>query len=366
MALPNTSQIAIVTAIFILPLSLYLVFDRWSKRTKLPIPPPTTITNLFIHPIKSCHGIPVPSAHLLPTGLDLDRQWMWVSYPDRKFLTIRQNARMTLIRPSYDSSSDILTVTAPAPDSMDEKLSFSIPAHPTEKWLEENTRVQDATVWKTTMPTYEYSNTFTKSFNAFFSQEVRLVYKPPVSSSPRALTGNGKKELLGRDASTCFADLMPVLVGSEKSIAELNTRLVAQDEQTIGVTRFRPNILVDGVEAWAEDQWKTIRILPTPDPSVKPSLYSKLMSVLGFEGAVLDVVARCARCHVPNVDPETAEEHKRQPWNTLMKYRRVDPGITFKPCFGMLCVPRKGIDVKVGNKIQVIEMTDKHRYVSGM
>jgi uncharacterized protein YcbX len=366
MSLSDTSQAAIVSAIFVLPIALYFIINQWAQRSSLPIPPSTTITKLFIHPIKSCHGIAVPSARLLPTGLDLDRQWMWVSYPDRKFLTIRQNARMTLIRPSYDSSSDTLIITAPAPNAMDAKLSFNIPAHPSEEWLKANTQVQDATVWSTTMPTYEFPHATTRSFDDFFGQEVRLVYKPPFSSSPRALVGNGSKKMLGREASTCFADLFPVLVGSEKSIAELNARLAAQDEDTIGVTRFRPNILVDGIEPWAEDQWKTIRILPASTSNAAPTLYSKLMSTLDSGAVELDVVARCARCHVPNVDPETAEEHKRQPWNTLMKYRRVDPGITFKPCFGMLCVPRKGAEVRVGMKVQVIQMTDKHRYITGM
>ncbi|KAF2493334.1 hypothetical protein BU16DRAFT_528644 [Lophium mytilinum] len=368
MALSKALQAVIVTAILILPLSIYLIINQWSKRSRIPLPPPTTITNLFLHPIKSCHGISVTSARLLPTGLDLDRQWMWVSYPDRKFLTIRQNARMTLIRPSYDSASDTLTITAPAPSSVDEKLTFTIPAHPSPTWLAENTHVQDATVWSTTMPTYEYPAALTHPFNAFFAQDVRLVYKPPISSSPRALVGNGSKKILGRAASTCFADLFPVLVGSEKSIAELNTRLAAQDEDVIGVTRFRPNILVDGVEPWAEDRWKTLRIVPAAAAAsdAASTFYANVMHELVSESVVLDVVARCARCHVPNVDPETAVEHKRQPWDTLMKYRRVDPGIRFKPCFGMLCVPRKAAEVRVGMKVMVTEVTDGHRYIAGM
>jgi uncharacterized protein len=69
---------------------------------------------------------------------------------------------------------------------------------------------------------------------------------------------------------------------------------------------------------------------------------------------------------VPNVDTETAEKNQRQPWNTLMKYRRIDEGITFKPCFGMLCVPRgAGGEVSVGMKVEVTEVTDKHRYMPG-
>lgn len=260
---------------------------------------------------------------------------------------------MTLIRPTYDAASDTLTVTAPAPNSIDEKLQFTIPAHPTTDWLSENTSVVDATIWGHKTPANAYSAELTAPFNAFFGKEVRLVYKSPYSDSPRALSSNGSKEILGRDGSTCFPDMMPVLVGSESSINELNTRLqTAENGLTIDVRRFRPNILVKGDKPWDEDRWKTLRISPKLGMKAGP--------------LTLDVTQRCARCQVPNVDPDTAEKHKKQPWDTLMKYRRVDEGIKYKPCFGMLCVPRgEGGLVEVGMKLEVVEVTDKHRYIAG-
>ena len=276
---------------------------------------------------------------------------MWVTYPSYEFLTIRQNSRMTLIRPSYDAKTDTLTVTAPAPNSIDEKLEFSIPAHPSNDWLTSNTESHKANIWAQWTSARVYSPKLTASFNAFFGKEVRLVYKPPVSDDPRPLRSNGAKEFLGRQGVTCFPDLMPVLVANESSIRELNTRLKAADNLTIDVRRFRPNILVKGESnaPWDEDRWKTLKITPQS----------------GKGPMTLDITQRCARCHVPNVDPETAEEHKRQPWDTLMKYRRIDEGIKFKPCYGMLCVPRNTGEVSVGMKFQVTEVTDKHRYMAG-
>lgn len=148
---------------------------------------------------------------------------MWVSASNYEFLTIRQNARMTLIRPSYNVATDTLTVTAPAPNAIDEKLEFSIPAHPSAEWLEANTERHDAKIWNQWTPTQVYDAKMTEPFNAFFGREVRLVYKPPFSTEPRALRSNGASEVLGRAASTCFPDLMPLLVGSEASISELNS-----------------------------------------------------------------------------------------------------------------------------------------------
>lgn len=280
---------------------------------------------------------------------------MWVTYPSHKFLTIRQDARMTLIRTSYNAKTDTLIVTAPAPNSIDEKLEFSIPAHPSKAWLAANTSVHDATVWSTTTSTHVYSTALTGPFDAFFGKEVRLVYKPPFSDDSRSLGSNGAPHILGRSGSTCFPDLMPILVGNQSSIDELNTRLhAAENGLRIDVRRFRPNILVrgDASAPWDEDRWKTLRIVS---------------EVAKTSPITLDITQRCARCHVPNVDPDTAEEHKRQPWDTLMKYRRIDEGITFKPCYGMLSVPRgDGGEVSVGDRIEVVEVTDKHRYITGM
>ena len=196
-----------------------------------------------------------------------------------------------------------------------------------------------------------YSTEMTGPFNKFFDKEVRLVYKPPVSDDPRPLVSNGAPKVLGRDASTCFPDLMPVLVGNQSSIDELNTRLKAAEDLTIDVRRFRPNILVKGdVNApWDEDRWKTVKITPKA----------------GENPIVLDITQRCARCQVPNVHPDSAEKHKTQPWDALMKYRRIDEGITYKPCYGMLAVPKTVGDLRVGMKFEVTEVTDKHRYIAG-
>jgi uncharacterized protein YcbX len=277
---------------------------------------------------------------------------MWVTAENYEFLTIRQNAKMTLIRPTYDAKTDTLTVTAPAPNSIDEKLEFKIPAHPTPEWLAANTERHEAKIWNQWTPACVYSTDLTSPFNAFFGKEVRLVYKPQSNIEPRPLRSNGAADVLGREASTCFPDLMPILVGSQASIDELNARIKKAEsgDLTIDVSRFRPNILVRGQadKPWDEDRWKTLRITSS-----------------GKTVTNLDVTQRCARCHVPNVDPDTAEEHKRQPWDTLMKYRRVDEGITYKPCYGMLCVPRETGEIRVGMTLEVREVTDQHRYIAG-
>lgn len=303
------------------------------------IPPADEIIGLRVYPIKSCRGFDVKSAHLLRTGLDLDRNWMFISAETREFLTIRSNPNMTLIRTAFDSDTDTLNIFI-----QNNKIA-DIPAHPTTEWLRCNTELKKAGIWGEQTDAWEYKSTLTQPFSEFLGADVRLLYKGP---TPRVLRGCGAPKLLGRTEATKFADMMPVLVVSMVSIRELNARLVGIGEKEIGIERFRPNIIIRGSEPWNEDGWKALRLSDG-------------------EGALeLDVVSRCLRCQVPNVDPETAYKHPRQPWDQLMKYRRIDPGFKFKPSFGMLCVPREEGLVELGMKFNVTATTNDHFFINPM
>jgi uncharacterized protein YcbX len=329
----------------VLPLVIFAFEHFLGKGTRpgpanLPIPRPIKIIEMRIYPIKSCRGFTVTKAKLLRSGLDLDRNWMFVDAADLKFLTIRQISDMTLIDTKVTEGDELEVSIRTKPG-----VGFKIPAHPTKEWLKENTELApECEIWGKKADGYLYNKEVTAPFSEFFKKDVRLVYKGP---TPRILGGNGAPSLLGRTESTKFADLMPVQVSNQKSMDELNFRLKAIGEKPITIERFRPNIIVEGDEAWYEDVWKTVKI--------------------GEESSItMDVAARCARCQVPNVDPDTAVKHKKQPWNVLMSYRRVDEGIKFKPCFGMLCCPRGEGDVAVGMRFEITEVTDQHKYVIGM
>ncbi len=53
-----------------------------------------------------------------------------------------------------------------------------------------------------------------------------------------------------------FGDQAPILILSEASIDDLNKRL----DDPIGMERFRPNVIISGVEAYDEDHWSCIQI----------------------------------------------------------------------------------------------------------
>lgn len=316
-----------------------------------PIPPPAEIVSLRIYPIKSCRGIEVSTTRLMKSGLSLDRNWMFIGSEDRKFLTIRSDPSMTLIDTKItvnEKNEQMLEVSIHGTDDR-----ITIPAFPTKEWLKENTTLGTVEIWEAETDAWEYSAEINKIFSKFFNKEVALVYKGPTD---RMVAINGKKELYGSETAHKFADVMSLQIASEASIKDLNRRLGHEEGSADALTieRFRPNIVIRGRDdhPWEEDTWKRIRI----------------STMIRNEEALykidLDVVARCARCQVPNVNPDTAEKHAKQPWDTLMKFRRVDDGgaAKWKPCFGMMAIPKSEGKISVGAQLECLETTDKHLY----
>ncbi|KJY01768.1 hypothetical protein TI39_contig279g00075 [Zymoseptoria brevis] len=316
-----------------------------------PIPPPTEIISMRIYPIKSCRGIEIDSTRLRKTGLTLDRNWMFIGLSDRTFLTIRGDPSMTLIDTaiiSPPSGEQQLKVSIHGTSD-----SITVPAFPTKAWLDKNSTLSTVSIWGSDTDAYEYSESINAIFTKFFKKPVALVYKGPTA---RNVAVNGREELYGKPVAHKFADVMSLQVASQASIDDLNSRLghKAGSPDALTIERFRPNIIVAGRpdHPWEEDTWKRIRI--TTSLPKEEAIYK----------IDIDVVARCARCQVPNVNPDTAEKHAHEPWDQLMKFRRVDEGgaAKWKPCFGMLCIPKSEGKVEIGAKVEVLETTDKHLY----
>jgi uncharacterized protein YcbX len=101
-----------------------------------------------------------------------------------------------------------------------------------------------------------------------------------------------------------FADSVPFLVISEASLANLNDRLAERGEEPVPMNRFRPNLVVRGCAAFAEDEWPRFRI----------------------GGVTFRAAGPCGRCVVTTTDQETATRGL-EPLRMLATFRRdaVDP-----------------------------------------
>lgn len=261
------------------------------------------IRSLHLYPVKSCAGVAVDEASVTDTGLDLDRAWMVVD-AHGEFLSQRELPRMALVRPQFKGGD--LVLRAPGMLALHLRLDT----------VEQPTRV---TVWNDTLPAYDMGGLAAQWFSDFLGRRLRVARFDPEQTrlSNRRWTG-------AVEARNAFSDGYPLLVVASASLDELNRRLAAAGHAPVTMARFRPNLVLDGLDAHGEDHVHEIRF-DTPEGPV-----------------VLRLVKPCPRCPIPDVDPETAETGHAV-GDTLAAYR-ADPRVDGALTFGMNAVIVEGFD----------------------
>lgn len=265
-----------------------------------------TLSELFVHPIKSCGGIKLPEALLVETGLDFDRSWMVVD-EHGEMLTQRQLPRMALIQPTFKTSE--LMLRAPGMLALHLRLDT----------VEARTRVR---VWRDVVKAYDMGALAAQWFSDFLGTRLRLVRFDPEETrlSDPAWAGDIQAE-------NAFADGFPLLVANAASLDELNGRLAAKGVAPVGMQRFRPNLVLSGLQAFDEDHLHEI-VITTDEGPVR-----------------LRLVKPCTRCSIPNVDPLTANT-ANEPGDTLAGYR-ADPRMKGGITFGVNAVVVQGLDCRL-------------------
>lgn len=240
-----------------------------------------TVSSLVVYPIKSCGGVAVERAEIVRHGLVLDRRWMLID-ADGVFVSQRTMPRLALVCVEVDGGA--LWVTAP------EMPPLCVPLAP-----EEGERVT-ADVWSDTCDAVAVGVESDRWFSGFLGMGVRLVHLP--DDALRVVD----QDYAGPDDRVGFADGFPFLLTSTASLGDLRRRA----GMDLAMDRFRPNIVVSGFGAFAEDGWSSIRIGDLSFRVVKP----------------------CARCSVTTVDQQTAEVGK-EPLATLATFRKVRNKVMF-------------------------------------
>lgn len=261
------------------------------------------LSGLFIHPMKSCAPLAVESARLHWRGLEHDRRWMVVDASGR-FITGRESPRLTLVRATPDEGG--LRLQAPGmPD-------LQVPVPPADAAV-------PVTVWKSEVLARPCAPDADAWLSRYLGKPVRLVHmdagvRRPVQSE-HARPGD----------EVSFADAFPLLLITQAALDGLNQRLA----MPVPMQRFRPNLVVSGAEAHAEDGWKRIRIGDTE----------------------LDIGPPCVRCVFTTVDPALGErDPSGEPLRTLIGYRRGPEGVTF----GRNVIPRGGTTLRIGDGVEVL------------
>lgn len=251
-----------------------------------------SLAALYVHPIKSCGGVALQHSELVETGLDLDRQWMVVD-EHGEMLTQRELPRMALIQPTLRDSDMVLR--APGMLALHVRLDT----------VEAATRVR---VWDDVVKAFDMGALAAQWFSDFLGRKLRLARFDPEERRLSNARWAGDIEALNG-----FADAFPLLVANQASLEDLNTRLAAQGAAPVTMQRFRPNLVLSGVQAYEEDHLHEIEINTGDQP------------------VVLRLVKPCVRCTIPNVDPLTAASTP-EVGDTLAGYRadaRMNGGITF-------------------------------------
>ncbi len=278
---------------------------------KAPFDVQATIASLHIYPIKSCAGVAVDAALLTETGLDLDRAWMVVE-DGGMFVTQREQPRMALIQPRIKTDEIVLR----APGML--ALHLRIDA------VDAQMQVQ---VWDDVLQAYDMGDIAAQWFSDFLAPErgpgqaarpFRLVRFDPEQRRLASL-----KWTQGVEAQNQFSDGFPLLVTSTASLDGLNRRLQAKGLEPVTMERFRPNIVLQGIEEHDEDRMRAMHIETAEGP------------------VLLRPVKPCPRCPIPNIDPQTATSQPHV--GDMLQTYRVDQrvgGVTF----GINAITIEGLD----------------------
>lgn len=268
------------------------------------------VSQIWTYPIKSCAGVLSDHAVLGPRGLMYDRHWMLVT-PEGRTLTLRQLPQLIYVKPQFGEHH--LSVTAPSMPVLELPLAASGETRQVKMWAWEAwvsaVMLRDASTW----------------FSRYLDQKVFLVAVAP-DNARAMLPSFGSRRI-------SFVDGNPLNILGAASLADLNHRLA----QPVGVERFRPNLVITGTAAYAEDSWKQVKI-----------------------GSILfKVYEACQRCMVVNINADGKQ--RREPLATLATYRRAGRHVLFGQ---NLCHMEEGV-VRTGDTVRIINQQSGLPHIRG-
>jgi len=262
-----------------------------------------TLESIHVYPVKSCAGSAPREAVLTETGLDLDRQWLVVD-PAGVFVTQRELPRMALVQTTLKSNELIL------------RAPGMLAVHVAIDRVEERTEVE---VWGDRVAAYDMGALCAQWFSDFLGRPLRLARFDP--EAPRRAD---RKWTGALEAANAFQDGFPLLVASATSIDEVNRRLASAGQSPVTLARFRPNLVLGGLDAHGEDHLDEVVFAAAEGP------------------VRLKLVKPCVRCSIPDVDPATGVAGHAV-GDVLSQYR-ADPRMGGSITFAMNAIVVEGID----------------------
>ena len=271
------------------------------------MPTHCTVTALFAYPVKGCRAVAVESATVSPTGIEGDRQLMVL----RGGKSANQ-ARLPKLATVATKRIDATTIAFSSQER--QPLTHAIAS------VGEETTVS---YYGNQVAVVDQGDELAEWVSSVVATEVRVA---ALKASYRRSIPLDEFAPIDGIAHSGFVDVAPVLVTNEASLADLNARL----DTPVPMNRFRPNIVVEGLDAYGED------------------------SVATLHGASLRLIraTHCERCVVTCTDQETGER-AAEPLATLKSYRHRQNGYAGGVMFGAYMGVEGTATVRVGDRLTV-------------
>jgi uncharacterized protein YcbX len=265
------------------------------------------LSALYRYPLKSCMAEPLQQAGFDELGMSGDRRWMLVDEASGRFYTQRALPQMAQLSVLW--KGDAVTLSAPGLGSLD----VQVPA-------DEEANLRGITIWRDSFRVPDAGEEAARWVSALVGKPTRLVHVPKARARWLPSGYGTVEDRVG------FADGFPLLLIGQSSLEDLSQKV----GRPLEMLRFRPNLVVSGAEAFAEDGWKRIRIGDVELRVLKP----------------------CSRCIMTTMDPATGERSAdREPMTTLKTYRERNGEIWF----GQNLVSDGPGQVEVGMPVEVLE-----------
>lgn len=262
------------------------------------------IKSIHIYPIKSLAGIELTESRVQRRGLEHDRRWMLIDENGR-FISQRENPKLALLQPSI--KENLMFIQDRTGYMTPLGFEMSEPEH----------EAIEVSIWDDVCMAKPLDLKINQWFSKFMGKPVRLVYMHEGSTRIADQRYAPKK-----DDIVSFADGYPILVIGQASLDLLSEKVGTE----VPMNRFRPNIVIDGLQPNEEDTLAEVTIGNLKLFGVKP----------------------CARCIMTTIDQESAEKGK-EPLSTLASYRKVGN----KTLFGENFIPDSEGLVKVGDLLNI-------------
>lgn len=260
----------------------------------------TSIQSLYYYPLKSARGIECSELTTDALGIAGDRRWLLID-PSGVFVSQRSLAKMAMLEARPCETGLQLNYRGA-------EITAAVPGAAAQQ-----TEVE---VWGDRVSALLCDSAVNDWLSDQLAAPVRLVYYPYTSRRPVDPTYASNNE------SVSFADGFPLLIIGQASLDDLNSRL----PEPVSMDRFRPNIVIEGADPFAEDAWKTLQI----------------------GGVELSLVKPCSRCVIPSIVQSSGE---RDPHinRILAGYRRREGKIYF----GMNALVPANAIFRVGEGVQI-------------